>query len=381
VRDVGAGSRSVPGPGSQRRFLGVLVLVRRLAFAVLVAAHAVLVGPAFAQSLPIEHIQLRGDRFHGLAYAEMTPAQRVMLDHTVNSPRAVTNTTANGPFNVLLRSPEIGDVVQQLANSIRFSSGLSGPLREIATLVAGRAWTSRYEWYAHARYAAQDGVPASAIDAIGANRPPDLAVLSAEEALAWRVAEELMFTRRVTDATYAQALATLGAQRLVSTATIAAYYELVSMILNVDRYPLPADAPPGAADILAPLPASALYRAPAGPVTARPQLPDDVNDRALEALRARLAADGDLPPDAHAAVARAVLEQWNRTPPAHDTSIAFRFAAELLATRAVADPTFAAALGALGERRLVNLIVLIGYSNIHCAKLALAGNACSLDDH
>jgi len=354
---------------------------KRVLSAVLVAAQAAVVAAASAQSLPIEHIQLRGDRFRGLAYTEMTPAQRVMLDHTVNSPRAVTNTTANGPFNVLLRSPEIGDLVQQLGNSIRFASGLSPSQRELATLAAGRAWTSRYEWYAHARYAAQAGIPATVIDAIAAGRAPDLGTLAMDEALAWRVADELMFTRRVTDATYAEALAALGAQRLVSTATIAAYYELVSMILNVDRYPLPADAPPRAADALAPLPASALYRAPTGPVHARPLLRDAVNDQALEALRARLAADGELPSDARAAVARAVLTQWNRTPPAPDPGVAYRFVAELLATRGVTDPTFAAALDAFGERRLVNLIVLIGYSNIRCAKLALAGAACVLDDH
>src|SRR5499427_6872284 len=219
---------------------------------------------AAAQRLPIEQIQLRGDRFRGLAYAEMTPEQRVMLDHTVNSARAVTNTTANGPFNVLLRSPEIGDLVQQLGNTIRFSSGLSPAQRELATLAAGRAWTSRYEWYAHARYAADAGIPAAVVDAIAAGHAPDLGALSKDDALAWRLAEELMFTRRVTDATYRDALAALGEQRLAAAATLAAYYELVSMILNVDRYPLPADAPPAAAEALAPLPLAALYRPPSG---------------------------------------------------------------------------------------------------------------------
>ena len=236
----------------------------------LAAALAAFASAAAAQSLPIEHIQLRGDRFRGLGYAEMTPEQRVMLDHTVNSARAVTNTTANGPFNVLLRSPEIGDLVQQLGNSIRFASGLTPAQRELATLAAGRAWTSRYEWYAHARYAADAGIPAAVIDALAAGRAPDLGTLSKDEALAWRVAEEMMFTRRVTDATYRDALAGLGEQRLAAAATLAAYYELVSMTLNVDRYPLPSSAPPGAAEALAPLPQSALYRAPSGPVTARP---------------------------------------------------------------------------------------------------------------
>jgi hypothetical protein len=40
--------------------------------------------------------------------------------------------------------------------------------------------------------------------------------------------------------------------------------------------------------------------------------------------------------------------------------------------------TFARARDDLGERGLVNLIVLMGYSNILCAQQALAGAACKL---
>jgi len=356
-----------------------------MSIAGLAAALAAFASAVSAQKLPIEQIQLRGDRFHGLSYAEMTPEQRVMLDHTVNSARAVTNTTANGPFNVLLRSPEIGDLVQQLGNSIRFASGLTPAQRELATLAAGRAWTSRYEWYAHARYAADAGIPAAVIDAIAAGRAPDLALLSKDEALTWRVAEELMFTRRVSDVTYRDALAALGEQRLAAAATLAAYYELVSMILNVDRYPLPSNAPPGAADALASLPQSALYRAPSG-VLDHPPLPETDYDRAIESLLARLRTNADLSRDMRWAVSHATLEQWNGSSRGPGTmsveaGLAERFASELLRKRAVSDATFAAARDAFGERRLVNLIVLIGVSNLHCAKLALAGYGCSLDDN
>ena len=97
---------------------------------------------AQSQPLPIENIQLRGDRFRGLHYREMTDEQRALLYNVVNSARAVTNTTGNGPFNTLLRTPQVGELSQQLGNAIRFSSGLSGRLREMATLMAGRAWTS-----------------------------------------------------------------------------------------------------------------------------------------------------------------------------------------------------------------------------------------------
>ena len=63
----------------------------------LAAFVAIVVGlSASAQSLPIERIQLRGDRFRGLHYREMTEEQRALLYDVVNSARAVTNTTLNG---------------------------------------------------------------------------------------------------------------------------------------------------------------------------------------------------------------------------------------------------------------------------------------------
>jgi 4-carboxymuconolactone decarboxylase len=334
--------------------------------------------PALGQQLPIENIQLRGDRFHGLHYREMTPEQRVMLDHVVNSARAVTNTTANGPFNVLLRSPEVGDLSQQLGNTLRFASGLSGRLREIATLMAGRAWSSHYEWYAHARYAANEQIAATVIQAIAEHRTPDLASMPPEDAMVWRVSDELLYTRSVSDKTYGDALALLGEQRLLISVLLAAYYEYVSMILNVDRYPLPADAPPHAKDALEPLPLAALYRAPADSVTPRAPLSNADTERAMAAISAVLSRDGELPADAREAVSRAVLRQWNRTPKEPHGGTAYAFATELFDTREVTDATFAAALRQLGERRLVDLLVLMGHANLHCARLALAGTSCTL---
>lgn len=348
----------------------------------LVAALLAAAGAAPAQNLPIESIQLRGDRFPGLHYRDMSPEQRALLYNVVNSARAVTNTTGNGPFNALLRSPAVGELSQQLGNTIRFSSGLSGRLRELATLMAGRAWTSSYEWYAHARYALDEGIDPAVVAAIAARQTPDLASMPREEALVWRVSEEILHTRRLTDATYAEALEALGEQRLWSTVTIAAYYEYVSMLLNVDRYPLPADAPPDAAAAarsLEPLHGAALHTPPRGPVTPRPPLGNPEPERALAALGALVVREEELPAHARLAARSAVLLEWNR--PAHverSGDAVARFAAELLETRFVSDETFAAARSALGERGLVNLIVYMGYANIRCAQQALAGADCAL---
>jgi 4-carboxymuconolactone decarboxylase len=362
-------------------------------FGVVAAVAVAWTWQSVPQPLPIENIQLRGDRFRGLHYREMTDEQRALLFNVVNSARAVTNTTGNGPFNTLLRTPQVGEASQQLGNAIRFSSGLSGRLREMATLMAGRAWTSTYEWYAHARYALDEGIEASVVAAIAEHRRPDLGAMPAEDAMVWRVADEILYTRRIADATYKEALAVLGEQRLFSTVTIAAYYEYVSMLLNVDRYPLPADAPAeaaSAAHALVPLTAAERYRPPQGAVTARPRIRLENVDKALDALGAQVRdASLSLEPSNDQFVREAALEvvlaQWKSSGAdnkAHALPLvagtAATFAGELLDTRFVSDATFAAALEAFGERGLVNLMVLIGHSNIRCAQQALAGSACAL---
>ena len=51
------------------------------------------------------------------------------------------------------------------------------------------------------------------------------------------------FTCRVSDATFKAALALLGERGVVALIATCGYYDLVAMVLNVDRYPLPDGAP------------------------------------------------------------------------------------------------------------------------------------------
>ena len=99
--------------------------------------------------------------------------------------------------------------------------------------------------------------------------------------------------------------------------------------------------------------------------------------------RACVTRDTELPADVRALASFAVMAEWrgdDHGPGAHSftAGTAYRFSVELLATRFVSDATFTAALDALGERGLVNLLVLMGYSNIRCAQQALAGATCVL---
>src|ERR1700737_1727519 len=75
----------------------------------LLAACLLALGIASAQKPPPKNLGLVGARFQPLTYEEMTPAQNTMVDHLLAGERG----GLGGPFNVLLRSPEAGDLGQQ----------------------------------------------------------------------------------------------------------------------------------------------------------------------------------------------------------------------------------------------------------------------------
>jgi 4-carboxymuconolactone decarboxylase len=67
----------------------------------------------------------------------------------VNDLLSGARTSLGGPFNVLLRSPEMGNLAQKLGEHLRFRSSLPPRLNEMAILLTARWWSSQYEWYVH----------------------------------------------------------------------------------------------------------------------------------------------------------------------------------------------------------------------------------------
>ena len=184
------------------------------------------------------NVQLVGDRFKPLKYDEMTPAQKTMMDHLVSGERR----GAGGPFNVLLRSPEMGDLVQQFGASMRFHSSLPRKLNEMAIILTARQWTAQYEWNAHRTAAAQAGLNEAIIKSIAAGKRPES--MDADETLIYNFGTELLTTHQVSDANFKAVKDKFGERGVVDLISVMGYYQLVSMLLNVDRYPLPAGVKP-----------------------------------------------------------------------------------------------------------------------------------------
>jgi len=204
---------------------------------VLTIAVIALLSVARAQA-PVPHdLNLRGDRFKPLTYDELTPEQKTMVEHLYAGERG----GMGGPFNVTLRSPEMGDLAQKLGAELRFHSALTAKQRELAIILTARDWTAQYEWYAHARLALQAGIGKDAVDAIAAGKRP---ALGPDEVPVYNFVAELLKTRQVSDPVFKAAIAKLGEKGVVDLTGLVTYYGFVSAMLNIDRYPLPEGAKP-----------------------------------------------------------------------------------------------------------------------------------------
>ena len=187
-------------------------------------------------------------RFKLIPLENLTPEQKALSDAIKSGPRAKLASSGaskpgplGGPFNVWLRSPGIGNLVQQLGEEIRFRSSLSGKLNELAILVTARNWTSQYEWVAHHKLALEGGLAPKIAECIAQGLRPE--GMDPDETLVYEFSRELQDTQGVSDEMYARAVARLGERGVVDLISVNGFYVLVSMCLNVDRTPVPPGTP------------------------------------------------------------------------------------------------------------------------------------------
>ena len=192
----------------------------------------------FVPLIQAQDLKLRGDRFKPLTATDFSAEQKTLVDHLLSGERRTTD----GPFNVLLRSPQMGDLAQQLGAYLRFHTSVPRKLNELAIIITARHWNAQYEWFAHRRYAIEAGVSPEITDAIAAGKRPQS--LKPDEEAVYNFCTELIDTKQVNDKTFDAAKATLGERGVVDLIALLGYYDLVSMILNVDRYPLPDGVKP-----------------------------------------------------------------------------------------------------------------------------------------
>lgn len=183
-------------------------------------------------------------RLPPLYQGDLDPAQQAMWDALTAGGRGAKALREegylNGPFNVLLRSPEVGEAAGRLGELLRFSTDLSQRHRELVIVTVAAHWRASYAWLRHVEYARQGGVPEAVLSAIEAGAAPvlDDPVDHAVHA----VVASLLATGAVPDDVYAEAVRLLGVQPVVELVALAGYYCVCSFVLNTFRVALPVGA-------------------------------------------------------------------------------------------------------------------------------------------
>jgi 4-carboxymuconolactone decarboxylase len=187
-------------------------------------------GPAIPQ------IQLRGDRFKPLTSEELNAEQRTLVDNVLKGPRG----SVAGPFNILLRSPDLGERIQRVGEYVRFRSSLPPRLNEFVILITARAWTGQFEWHDHYARAVKAGLKPEIADDVAVNKRPT--EMQPDEEIIYNFTKELLDTHQVSDASFKAVVDKFGERGVVDLMGTIGYYHIMSIMLNVDRYPLPAGA-------------------------------------------------------------------------------------------------------------------------------------------
>ena len=177
-------------------------------------------------------------RYKELSPADMSAPQKAVVDEIVSGKRG----RFGGPFQILIRSPEVCRHLGRLGEYLRWGSSLSPAQSELAICLTARHIRANYEWHAHAPLAVEGGVPAAAVEAIRTGAAPHFD--AKDQALVYKLVTELIDTKRLSDASFAEGVAAFGEQGVVELGTIIGYYTAIGNALNVFEVGLPPGQAP-----------------------------------------------------------------------------------------------------------------------------------------
>ncbi|MBD8050049.1 carboxymuconolactone decarboxylase family protein [Limnohabitans sp. JUR4] len=173
------------------------------------------------------------ERLAQLTYASLAPEVRPLADDILK----VSSAALGGPYNALLRSPEMARRCFDFLDYLRFRTSVNKRLNEFAILIQARISNAQYEWWAHEIIARKAGLSDAVMDDLRACRRPTS--MQADEALVYDYCVQLSLNHRVPDALWQKAVDAMGEQAVVDLTVLSGTYVMVSMLLNATQVGIP----------------------------------------------------------------------------------------------------------------------------------------------
>ncbi|HEX4111018.1 MAG TPA: carboxymuconolactone decarboxylase family protein [Stellaceae bacterium] len=174
-------------------------------------------------------------RFSRLALDNLTEAQKPVVDRLMKS--LPKRNGLGGPFDIMLRSPEMANGMVELFEYYRFKTRLEPRLKEFAILILAREWSAQFEWFAHKPAAVKAGLSDAVIEDLRLGERP--AAMTADETAIYEFAVALIRDHQASDPVFATARDLLGDEQLVDLISMIGEYMKVALLLNAGRVGVP----------------------------------------------------------------------------------------------------------------------------------------------
>jgi 4-carboxymuconolactone decarboxylase len=147
-----------------------------------------------------------------------------------------------GPSGIRLYSPKLADYSNSLSQYLRFETGFSGRIRELAILVTAREMDSQFEWAAHEAEALKEGLPREIVDVVK-NRKK-IEGMPETDAIIIQFGREMFGKKKVESETFARALKIFSPKQLVDLVHLMTNYQgTASMLTAFDAQLDPGQEP------------------------------------------------------------------------------------------------------------------------------------------
>jgi 4-carboxymuconolactone decarboxylase len=220
---------------------GIAVFAGFLLTRIAIGADATAAGRGDA-AWPADIDPQSGSRLPPVNREQMDDHGKKLYDALVGRTGSRSIAGLRGPGGINLYSPRAAEHLSGLSNYLRYDSGMTGRVREIAILATAREMDNQFEWAAHETVALKEGVPGETVAAIKHRTSTDN--LPEADAAIIQLARQAFGDKRVAADVFAKARKLFGDRGLVEIVMLMGNYSAIAVLLTTFDVQLPPGQPP-----------------------------------------------------------------------------------------------------------------------------------------
>jgi 4-carboxymuconolactone decarboxylase len=177
------------------------------------------------------------ERLTQISYDALPDSVKPLADDILK----ISSAALGGPYNALLRSPEMARRCFDHLDYLRFRTSVNKRLNEFAILIQARISNAQYEWWAHEIIARKAGLSDAVMkDLRECKRPTSM---QDDERLVYDYCVQISLNHRVSDDLWKKAINAMGEKAVVDLTVLSGTYVMVSMLLNATQVGIPGGGP------------------------------------------------------------------------------------------------------------------------------------------